>query len=220
MLPQLRRLERRWPRELLVVGVHSPKFLAEQETERLRQAVVRLNVGHPVVNDRDFRIWRAYAVRAWPTLMLVDPEGRVIGRHEGEFLYAAFEHLVAEMLREFDAAGLLDRRPLPLAPGSPPADTPLLFPGKILVDHGRLVVSDTPPSRAPASSSWARGPAVPLAGPASARPGTWPSWTGPSTWPWPAPTSSGPCRSTATRSRPTPAPAARRWRTGPGARPP
>ena len=69
MLPQLRKLERKWSRELAVVGVHSPKFLSERESASVRAAILRLEVGHPVVNDRDFRIWQAYAVRAWPTLM-------------------------------------------------------------------------------------------------------------------------------------------------------
>ena len=73
----MRKLERKYDRRLAVVGVHSPKFTTEQETESLHAAIRRLNVGHPVINDRDFRVWREYAVRAWPTLMFIDPEGRV-----------------------------------------------------------------------------------------------------------------------------------------------
>jgi sugar lactone lactonase YvrE len=141
----LRRLERKWSDELAVVGVHSPKFIAEQETEAVRQAIRRLNVGHPVLNDRDFRLWRSYAVRAWPTLMFVDPEGKVIGKHEGELPFDPFDRLVAEMVAEFDARGILDRRPLAVAADVPGAATPLRFPGKVLADAagGRLFVSDT-----------------------------------------------------------------------------
>ena len=131
MLPQLRRLERKWHDELAVIGVHSPKFIAEQDTESVRQAILRLNVGHPVVNDRDFRVWQAYAVRAWPTLMFVDPEGKVIGRHEGEFPLEPFDDLIAKMVEEFDAAGVLDRRPRGLEPERLAAPTPLRFPGKV-----------------------------------------------------------------------------------------
>jgi DNA-binding beta-propeller fold protein YncE len=141
----LRRLERKWSRELAVVGVHSPKFIAERETEGVRQAVQRLNVGHPVVNDRDFRLWQAYAVRAWPTLMFIDPAGRVIGKHEGEFPLEPFDRLIAEMVEEFDAEGLLDRGDVAWAQDAPAVSTPLRFPGKLLADasRGRLVVSDT-----------------------------------------------------------------------------
>jgi hypothetical protein len=141
----LRKLERKYSRELAVIGVHSPKFISEQDTESVRQAILRLNVGHPVVNDRDFRVWREYAVRAWPTLMFVDPEGKVIGKHEGEFVLEQFDRLIGEMIREFDAKGLLDRRPLDLTEGRATHASPLRFPGKVLADEssGRLIVSDT-----------------------------------------------------------------------------
>jgi DNA-binding beta-propeller fold protein YncE len=141
----LRKLERKYSRELVVIGVHSPKFIAEQDTESVRRAVLRLSVGHPVVNDHDFRLWRAYAVRAWPTLIFLDPEGKVIGRHEGEFELEAFDQVITAMLKEFDARGLIDRRPLAFGPDAPSAPTPLWFPGKLCVDEPRqrLIVSDT-----------------------------------------------------------------------------
>jgi DNA-binding beta-propeller fold protein YncE len=128
-----------------VIGVHSPKFLHEQDADAVRQAIVRLEVGHPVVNDRDFRMFQAYAARAWPTVMFVDPQGKVIGKHEGEFPLDAFDKLIGEMVQEFDARGLLDRRPLSLTSGAHAMDTPLLFPGKVLADErsARLVIADT-----------------------------------------------------------------------------
>jgi sugar lactone lactonase YvrE len=141
----LRRLERKYGGALVVVGVHSPKFVSERETESVRQAVRRLEVGHPVVNDRDFRVWRAYTVRCWPTLFFVDPEGRVIGKHEGEFSLEPFDRLIGEMLGEFEARGLIDARPLDLGLEGQGAAAPLRFPGKVLADGagGRLIVSDT-----------------------------------------------------------------------------
>lgn len=141
----MRRLERKWHRELVVVGVHSPKFIAEQDTESVRQAILRLNVGHPVVNDRDFQVWRAYAVRAWPTLMFIDPRGRVIGRHEGEAPFEALDRVIGEMVESFATAGILDREPLDLTRQEPLPATPLVFPGKVLADEarGRLFISDT-----------------------------------------------------------------------------
>jgi len=141
----LRKLERKYSRELAVIGVHSPKFTAEQDPESVRQAILRLNVGHPVVNDRDFRVWQSYAVRAWPTLMFIDPQGKVIGKHEGEFVLEEFDRVIGEMVEEFDAKGWIDRRPLDLVHGRPSEETPLRFPGKLLADEadGRLVIGDT-----------------------------------------------------------------------------
>ena len=148
MLPQLRKLERKYDRRLAVVGVHSPKFIAERDTEIVHRAIERLNVGHPVVNDKDFRVWGSYAVRAWPTLMFVDPEGKVIAKHEGEFVYETFDRLIGDMLDEFAAEGTLDPRPIPGAYGDRTATddpTALRFPGKLLAHEasGRLIVSDT-----------------------------------------------------------------------------
>ncbi len=144
VLPQLRKLEQAFPQELAVVGVHSPKFTAEQSTRNVRQAVLRLGIHHPVASDPDMRMWSEYGVRAWPTVMLIDPAGRVIGSHEGEFRFEEFQPLVASILADFDAKGLLNRQAIPLNPEQPP-DTPLLFPGKLLADagSGRLFIADS-----------------------------------------------------------------------------
>ena len=85
MLPQLRELEQRFGDAIAVVGVHSGKYTAERITDRIRDASIRLGAAHPVLNDRQFRVWRAYAVRAWPTLVAIDPRGAVIGMSAGEF---------------------------------------------------------------------------------------------------------------------------------------
>jgi thiol-disulfide isomerase/thioredoxin len=73
IIPELTALERKYPNELVVIGVHSAKFHNEGDSENIRQAILRYEIQHPVVNDRDFRIWRSYAVRAWPTLMVIKP---------------------------------------------------------------------------------------------------------------------------------------------------
>lgn len=146
IFPQLRKLERTYPNEVAVVGVHSPKFPAERETENLRAAVLRYGIEHPVVNDRDFRIWQAYAGRAWPTLFFIDPRGRVIGKHEGEIDFQTLDRIVQDMLAEFERAGLLSHQPLPWRPERRlERESPLLFPGKVLADPAtsRLFIADS-----------------------------------------------------------------------------
>jgi thiol-disulfide isomerase/thioredoxin len=98
MLPQLRELEHRHPGELVVIGVHSAKFMAEKATENLRDAIVRYGVDHPVINDRDFKVWNEYAVRAWPTLLFVDPTGKLVAKHEGEAPVEALDRFVSQAL--------------------------------------------------------------------------------------------------------------------------
>ncbi len=143
-LAQLRELETTFPDELSIVSVHSPKFAREQYTDSVRDAVLRYGIQHPVVNDRNMRIWQEYAVRAWPTLMFIDPENRVITKHEGEIHPEAAKRLIRDMIKEFDAAGLLDHRPLRFARETAP-EAIIAFPTKLAVDAqaNRLVVSDS-----------------------------------------------------------------------------
>ena len=81
----MRELEQRYPESVAVIGVHSGKYIAERDSARILDASIRLGATHPVLNDRQFRVWRAYAVRAWPTLVAIDPRGAVVGMSAGEF---------------------------------------------------------------------------------------------------------------------------------------
>ncbi len=140
----MRKLERKYGDELAVVGVHSAKFDAERATESVQNAVRRYRIEHPVINDSGFAVWQSFAVRAWPTLMFLDPRGRVIGKHEGEFDLDALDGVIGQMIDEFRSNGLLDPAPLPEIRESEAAG-PLRYPGKILADEpsGRLFVSDS-----------------------------------------------------------------------------
>jgi len=142
--PQLRKIERKYGGRVIVVGVHSPKFPAERETANLREAVLRYRIEHPVLNDRDFAVWNQFGGRAWPTLIFVDPQGRVIGKHEGELPFERFDPLVGGMLKEFEERGILDPRAaaIDLEQIQEPAHT-LKFPGKVLATDGALYIADT-----------------------------------------------------------------------------
>src|SRR3989441_3303585 len=111
IIPDLKKLEARYPNELVVIGVHSAKFDNEKETDNIREAIKRYEIEHPVINDRDFLVWRSYGVRAWPSLMLINPQGRVIGGHSGEGIFDLFDHIIGETVRYFDTKGLIDRQP-------------------------------------------------------------------------------------------------------------
>jgi DNA-binding beta-propeller fold protein YncE len=144
VLPQLRELEHEFKDELVVIGVHSAKFPAEKVSANLRAAVLRNRLEHPVVNDGEFAVWQGYGVRAWPTLMFLDPRGYVYAKHEGEFPLDPVRELLREMIAEYDAEGLMDRTQLPVVPIAEPEGV-LRFPGKVLADgaNGRLFVADS-----------------------------------------------------------------------------
>ena len=146
IFPQLRKLEQKYAGELAVVGVHSAKFTAEKDSENVRKAVLRLEIEHPVVNDQDFEVWKQYSVRAWPTLMFIDPQGKLIGKHEGEISLEGFERVLDELVLEFDEEGLLDRRHIEYKLEKEKEwERPLSFPGKVLADEssGRLFIADS-----------------------------------------------------------------------------
>jgi hypothetical protein len=150
----LRRLEEKYPQELAVIGVHAGKYTAERMTANVRDAVLRLGIDHPVVNDRFFRVWKSYAVDAWPTIVLVDPRGYYIGSQPGEITFESFDPVLGELIRGFDARGLLDRRPLPMhADALDEPDRPLRYPGKVLAvagaaaGPGHLFIADSDHNR-------------------------------------------------------------------------
>ena len=153
IFPQLRKLERKYASELVVVGVHSAKFPTEKETDSLTAAVRRCELEHPVINDAEFRVWQQYSCRAWPTLMFIDPRGNVIGKHEGELTFEQFDTLMSGMVAEFDELGIMRRSPLPTTPPPGPQND-LSFPGKVLADEpgGRLFIADTNHNRIVVSS--------------------------------------------------------------------
>lgn len=140
----MRKLEERYPDAVAVVGVHSGKYITERETTRIREATIRLGVEHPVVNDRQFRVWRSYAVRAWPTLVAISPRGYVIGTHAGEFTTDRLDDFVHRTIAGAEADGTLDRRPLHF-PRALPANSPgtLFYPGKVALAGDRLAIADT-----------------------------------------------------------------------------
>ena len=140
----MRELEARYPESLAVIGVHSGKYITERETPRILDASIRLDAIHPTLNDRQFRVWRAYAVRAWPTLVAIDPAGRVIGMHAGEFTAEALVPFIDRTLAEARSAGTLVEGELRLEP-DPPTIAPgeLAFPGKVALDGRRLAIADS-----------------------------------------------------------------------------
>ena len=142
VIPDLHRLEDEFADELVVIGVHSAKFETEGDTESIREILLRYGVEHPVVNDAGFEIWRSYDVRAWPTAWLIDPDGNLVGRHEGEGVYDTVQPVLEGLLAE---PGMqLSSTELTFAPEQR-VETVLAYPTKLAVDPvgDRIFVADT-----------------------------------------------------------------------------
>ena len=146
IIPDLKKLEAKYQKELVVIGVHSAKFDNEKDTENIRKIVLRYGIEHPVVNDADFKIWEAYAIKAWPGLVVIDPKGYVIQTLFGEGHLAELDKTIGETVAEFRKKGELDEQPLKYAlERAKVGDLPLAFPGKVLADDKskRLFISDS-----------------------------------------------------------------------------
>jgi thiol-disulfide isomerase/thioredoxin len=131
VLDELRPLEARFGDILTVVGVHSPKFAHERDSRAVAAAIERYEVHHPVINDPGMDLWRRYAVKAWPTLVLVDPEGYVVAQAAGEGQVSALAATIEALAAEHDARGTLHRGDGPFVPPSPEPST-LRFPAKAI----------------------------------------------------------------------------------------
>ncbi|MEU8431817.1 NHL domain-containing thioredoxin family protein [Streptomyces sp. NPDC029216] len=143
VLDELRELEEKHRDTVVIIGVHSPKFVHEAEHAAVVDAVERYEVHHPVLDDPELATWKQYAVRAWPTLVVIDPEGYVVAQHAGEGHAHAIARLVEELEAEHAAKGTLRRGDGPYVAPEPVA-TDLRFPGKALVlPSGNLLVSDS-----------------------------------------------------------------------------
>src|SRR6478672_4427174 len=94
IIPDLKKLEAKYANNLVVIGVHSAKFDNEKNTENIRKIILRYGIEHPIVNDADFKIWNAYAVNAWPTQVLIDPSGYVIGQVSGEGHFETLDNAI------------------------------------------------------------------------------------------------------------------------------
>lgn len=146
VLPDLKFLENKYEKELVVIGVHSAKFDNEKLSDNIRDAILRYEIKHPVVNDSEMLIWRKFGTRAWPTLALIDPEGKYIGSQGGEGNREIFDAVIEKLVTYHRAKGTLDETPIVFdLEQNRAAKTPLRYPGKILADASsdRLFISDS-----------------------------------------------------------------------------
>ncbi|WP_216217751.1 NHL domain-containing thioredoxin family protein [Amycolatopsis aidingensis] len=143
VLDELRPLEREFADVLVTIGVHSPKFLHEGERAAIEAAVRRYEVHHPVLNDPDLTNWQHYAVKAWPTLVVIDPEGYVAHVAAGEGHGEALRRVIGELVATHTEKGTLRSGGSPYV-AAEETEGDLRFPSKaVALPSGTLLVADT-----------------------------------------------------------------------------
>ncbi len=141
VLSDLRYLEDKYGDELLVIGIHSPKFPNERISDQVRLAIERHHIRHPVANDPTLSLWRQYTVRAWPSLIFIDTEGYAVGVLRGEGRRRQLDELIAKHLQK-GVAGSERGAPVSvrLRKGG---NRTLAFPGNVLAVEGRIYIADS-----------------------------------------------------------------------------
>jgi thiol-disulfide isomerase/thioredoxin len=150
IIPHLKQLEQKYANQLVVIGVHSGRYENEREMENIRRIILRYEVEHPVYNDADFAVLDAYKVKSWPTRVLIDPAGNIVGRAEGEGNYEQFDRVIGKIAADYRQRGALNEEPLKLAlERASVGDLPLAFPGKVVADakSDRLFIADSTHNR-------------------------------------------------------------------------
>ncbi|MCA9717285.1 MAG: redoxin domain-containing protein [Myxococcales bacterium] len=144
-LPVLRALEQRFARApLVIIGVHSAKFTGETPVERIKDAIARLQIDHPVVVDDHQQIWSRYAIRSWPTLVVVRPDGTIASTSPGEPQLDVLSMELTRVFRQARADGTLAERPFDFHATLKPSTGALCFPGKAaLSGDGQLAIADS-----------------------------------------------------------------------------
>ncbi|HEV8376258.1 MAG TPA: thioredoxin-like domain-containing protein [Candidatus Polarisedimenticolia bacterium] len=144
VLPVLARLERRFAAApVAILGVHSAKFLSEKDPVNIRNAVRRYGVTHPVVVDSEHDLWQRFAVRAWPTLVVLDAQGYVRDTLSGEVEEEPLAAMIEVLLGEGRKKGVLAAGPIEAEPDRHAETGFLRFPGRIHVFQDRLFVADS-----------------------------------------------------------------------------
>lgn len=147
VLPELAELEAKYSQfPVVFIGIHSPKFHNEKHSQNIRQAILRYEIHHPVVNDPEMTMWKTLGVNSWPTFVIVGPKNNLLFSISGEGKKEVLDEMIADTLK-FYGQKAFDSAPVPivlekLKPSSP---SPLKFPGKLAIDeqNGRLFISDS-----------------------------------------------------------------------------
>ncbi len=130
IIPTLRRIEEKFPEQVVVIGVHSPKFANEKNAASVKDAIRRYDIRHPIIHDPQMTIWRAYGVQAWPTLVVIGADGSVAGVLPGEPDPDRFVAAIGNLVATSTKAGTLKPAALDLTPLPEPKGR-FLYPGKL-----------------------------------------------------------------------------------------
>jgi cytochrome c biogenesis protein CcdA/thiol-disulfide isomerase/thioredoxin len=107
----------------VVIGVHTPEFEFEKNTQNVQNALKQYGIKYPVAQDNDYKTWNAYNNSYWPAKYLIDAKGNIRYEHFGEGEYDKTEMMIKQLLEEagkqVDQSVVLQKSDTPQAGISP-----------------------------------------------------------------------------------------------------
>lgn len=113
IIPELHKLEEEFGSALTIIGVHSAKFTNEKDQETIRAAIIKYGITHPVINDSDFHLWNLFGINGWPTLLLLNPKGRIEEIYGGEGHSQELNQAIHSLIKQY--GDRITTTPLPIA---------------------------------------------------------------------------------------------------------
>jgi DNA-binding beta-propeller fold protein YncE/thioredoxin-related protein len=142
VLRDLKKLRARFRNDLVVITVHSPKFTAEKKRSHVLKAINRLQIDHPVVHDPDLKLWKIYGTKFWPTQVLVDTEGCILGAMTGEGKKSQLQLIIQYHINRNSSRSESRTAPFTVRTARE-APSVLSFPGRMIVTPNKLYVADS-----------------------------------------------------------------------------
>ena len=142
MMPDLKYLENKYRDNLVIIGIHSPRFPHDKLKSCVRKAINRFHIRHPVAHDPIMRVWTKYGIKAWPAIVFIDAEGFVVGKLSGEGRRRQLDQLILEHINKAELKGILNNQMISVLKQREP-ESVLSFPGKIFVTENHLYISDS-----------------------------------------------------------------------------
>lgn len=141
-LSELRLLESKYPDGLSIIGVHQPRYRADLDPARIQKTLNRWYFKYPTINDREHVLWRWFGISAWPSAVLLDAEGRLVGVYPGMNRRAEIEARIAVLLEDAASKDLRTYEPTPTA-RRPEARAALTFPTALAASDTMLYLAET-----------------------------------------------------------------------------
>jgi peroxiredoxin len=141
-LADLRRLAGRYRDDLVIIGVHAPRFRSELRRTHVQKSINRHSIDYPVIHDPEHKLWNLYGIRVLPTQVLIDHEGYIVGALSGDGKAVRLEQVVSSLLGHRTGAAVTGRSSFQLKPCPEPKGV-LNFPGRIVAARDKVYIVDS-----------------------------------------------------------------------------